>query len=177
MLSRTALLLAVLCPLAAPVRAADVRVTLRDGSVVVGEIDSLRDGVYTLRSATLGPVQLKQSDIRHIDMTAGAAAPPARAAAAPKGTSPESGSPQGASAPAARTQVEALQQRILGNDAVLSSVIALQDDPQFQAVLNDPAIADAIRAGNLDALVGNPTFRSLLDNPKVREINRQLSNH
>jgi hypothetical protein len=57
----------------------------------------------------------------------------------------------------------------------MSLVSALENDPQRQDVLQDPAIMDAIRAGNLDALEQNAKVQRLMDNPKIQEINKKLA--
>jgi hypothetical protein len=82
-----------------------------------------------------------------------------------------------ANAPSAASnpQVDAAQRRILGDDALMSLVSALENDPQRQDVLQDPAIMDAIRAGNLDALEQNAKVQRLMDNPKIQEINKKLA--
>ena len=57
----------------------------------------------------------------------------------------------------------------------MSVLTALENDPQLQDVLQDPAVMDAIRAGNLDALQQNAKVRRLMDNPKIQEINKKLA--
>ena len=49
------------------VNAAEVReIELTDGSVITGEIVSLSGGVYTIRSAAIGTVQVEESKVRTI---------------------------------------------------------------------------------------------------------------
>jgi len=129
--------------------------------VITGEIESVQNGIYTFRSPSLGTLSLKESDIRRIEMPAGS---PSRADG-------ETSKPSAASDP----QVEALQRRILADDALMNSVTALLDDPQLQAVLKDPEVLDAFRAGDIDALKGNPKFQNLIDDPKVKEITKRLA--
>ena len=158
---RTGPLLLLVGALCTPAWATELRLTLTDGSVITGEIESVQNGIYTFRSPSLGTLSLKESDIRRIEMPAGS---PSRADG-------ETSKPSAASDP----QVEALQRRILADDALMNSVTALLDDPQLQAVLKDPEVLDAFRAGDIDALKGNPKFRSLIDDPKVKEITKRLA--
>lgn len=150
---------------AAPLWATEVQVTLTDGSIVRAEIESVHAGVYTLRSAALGTMTVKQADIRRIEMS------PVAAAQRQVERAAETLAP---AEPSAGTQVEALQREILESDAARSSLGALQNDPEVQALLADPDITAALRAGDFAALARNPKFRSLLDNPAVQDISRQL---
>ena len=152
-------LVALLGCLAASASAADPRqITLTDGSVVSGEIESVHDGIYTVRSALLGTLTLKDSDIRSIETPAAASA-----------------GENAASAPSvAENQLDAVQHRILDDDGLMNSVTALKADPQFQDVLNDPDIMDALRAGNVDVLENNPKVRRLVDDPRLQDIVKKL---
>jgi hypothetical protein len=161
MIRQTGLLLLLIGVLAAPAPASELRLMLKDGSVITGEIESVQNGIYTFRSPSLGTLSLKESEIRRIEMPA----------ASPASADGKTSKPSAASNP----QVEALQRRILADDALMSSVTALLDDPQFQAVLKDPKILDAVRGGDIDALEGNPKFQSLIDDPKVKEVTRRLA--
>jgi len=148
--------------LSAPVLAAQLRqLRLADGSVISGEIESIHDGIYTVTSPSLGTITVKDSEIRSIETPSGS----------PDQTDAMANAPSAASNP----QVDAAQRRILGDDALMSLVSALENDPQLQDVLQDPAIMDAIRAGNLDALEQNAKVQRLMDNPKIQEINKKLA--
>jgi hypothetical protein len=154
----------------AAARAGDVRVTLRDGSVLVAEIEQVRGDVYTLQSPALGTVQIRSSDIQRIEMSAESA--PRRAAAAPA-QAPRDAIPSAAAPPTAE-QLGAMQRRIVSDEAMMATVMRLQDDPQVQAILADPQIMEAVRAGDLGALSANPKLRALLDNPAVQDLNQRL---
>jgi len=155
------LLLLLVSALCAPVQATELRLTLKDGSMITGEIESVQNGIYTFRSPSLGTLSLKESEIRGIEM------PAASAAQADDKASKRSA--------ASNAQVDALQHRIVSDDALMNSVTALLDDPQFQAVLKDPEILDAVRGGDIGALEGNPKFQSLIDDSKVKEITKRLA--
>jgi len=67
-------------------------------------------------------------------------------------------------------QLPRIQERLISDEAVFKKIQALQDDPDIQAVLSDPALMDALRAGDLNAVTSNPKFMRLLENPAVQEI-------
>jgi hypothetical protein len=128
--------------------AAPSTITLRDGSTITGEVVSLSDGVYTIKSATLGMITVKESDVRSMTKTAAAAPDPG--------------------------QMGALQERMTSDPDTMSTLTALQDDPELKAVLNDPEVLNALQSGNVDALLANPKVAHLADDPKVQEITKKL---
>jgi hypothetical protein len=130
-------------------------IELIDGSVVFGEIVSFSNGVYTLKSGSLGTVQINESKIRVIRLKSHGT--PAGKLAAPSDT------PAG-------TQVQALQKLMMNDKDIMSVIHSLLNDPEFQEILEDPAIMNAVNSGNIDALISNPKFMKLLSNPKIQEI-------
>ena len=71
----TRLLLIVLSAVSLPARAAELRqFTLADGGVISGEIESVQNGIYTIKSPSLGTITVKDSEIRSIGMASGSSA-------------------------------------------------------------------------------------------------------
>ena len=130
-------------------------IELLDGSVILGEIVSFSDGVYTLKSGSLGTVQINESKIRVIRLKSHGA--PTRELATPSDT------PAG-------TEVQALQKLMMNDKEIMNIIISLLNDPEFQEILEDPAIINAVNSGNIDALMSNPKFMKLLNNPRIQEI-------
>jgi hypothetical protein len=123
--------------------------TLRDGSTISGEVLSLRDGVYTVRSATLGTVTVKQADVRTLSEESVVAPAPG--------------------------QVDALQARLAADPGTVQAITALSEDPDVQAILNDPDLLAALQKGNLDALLSSPKIARLAADPRVQDITRKFS--
>jgi hypothetical protein len=74
----------------------------------------------------------------------------------------------------AAPQVQELQQKMLADDQTMALILSLQNDPEMQALLNDPVLLEAVAAGDLTALTANPKFMKLLDNAKVKEIQKRV---
>lgn len=121
------------------------RIELVDGSVITGEVLSLSGGIYTVRSASLGTLRIKASDIRVI-----------RA----EGFSPR------------REQVNVPQNRMPGDAEIMALLRAMQNDPDLQKMLNDPEIIRAVQSGDIAAIMRNPEFRKLLDKYLPQDINK-----
>ena len=66
-----------------------------------------------------------------------------------------------------------MQNSLLADPASRDQVLSLQDDPQVQAILNDPATMRAVQAGDLGALMADPKMQALLQNPTVRGLVEQ----
>lgn len=125
--------------------------TLRDGSTITGEVVSLSDGVYTVRSATLGTIAVKAADV--VTLTNAAAAAPAPAPA----------------------PLDGLQERIASDPDTMNAISALRDDPELKAMLDDPELQSALQSGNLDALLANPKLARFAADPRVQEITKKVS--
>jgi hypothetical protein len=121
---------------------------LNDGSVITGELISLNNGTYTLKTESLGTIRIEASKIRAIR---------------PTETSGIS-----------ENTVQALQEKMMGNEEVFAMILSLQNDPDFQAVFQDPDIMRAVGDGDIDALLSNPKFLKLLENPAIQNIEERI---
>ncbi len=135
------------------VNAAKIReIELIDGSVITGEVVSLSGGVYTIRSAALGTIRVEESKVRTIRT---------------KGSSGTTGETGG--------QLKSLQEKMMSDGQVMNTIQSLQNDPDFQRILEDPEIMKAVQAGDINALMANPHFMELLNKPAVQEIGKRVS--
>ena len=75
----------------------------------------------------------------------------------------------------ARSQVRELQEKILSDGEIINLVIALQSDPEIQAILNDPSALQAVLSMDINSLNNDPRFRKLIDNPRMKEIMQRLN--
>ncbi len=139
--------------------AGEVRlIELNDGSVISGEIVSFSDGVYTISSSSLGTLQIEDTNIRAIRSES---SPTKDAAVNPLLT-------------LAGTDLQGLLGLMMGDPEVMNKILLLQNDPDFQAVLQDPEVMSAVMSGDINALLTNPTFMKLLEHQQVQEITKEL---
>jgi hypothetical protein len=124
------------------------RIELRDGSVIHADVLSFNGSVYTVRSGTLGTLSIEASKVRSVHM--------------------------GSSSLAGRPEFRDLQNSMQASPETLNMILGLQNDPDVQAVLQDPELMKAVNAGDVDRLISNPKFMRLLENPKVQEIGRRV---
>ena len=141
-------------PLSSSLLAGETReIELNDGSVLTGEVLSLNNGVYTVRTNALGILRLEEAKIRSIRQRGTVSSRP--------------------SEPSSDTR--SLQDKMMGDKDVMAMIQSLKDDPQFAKILEDPEIMNAVSSGDTAALMTNPKFLQLLHNPAVRDIQQKVA--
>jgi len=131
-------------------------IELTDGSMIRGEIISFSNGVYTVKSGSVGTVRIDESNVQLIRVKSDRS--PTREL----------------SDSSLSSEAQALQQLMMSDEQLLNNILSLQNDPDVQEILNDPAIVRAVNSGNIDALISNPKFMQLLVNPKIQSITREV---
>jgi hypothetical protein len=133
---------------------------LHDGTILTGELLSLRDGVYTLKSPSLGTITLEASKVRAMRLHAPTDIAPA---------------PQSPPQPAIEAQIQRLQQTMLGDAAIMQLLTSLLGDPEIQTLLADPTILQAVQSHDFHTLLTHPKVQQLLLHPTVRDISKRLT--
>ena len=138
------------------------RIELTDGSAVEGEIVSVSEGQYTVKSPSLGILKIEESKIRSMHSVDQAAAPSKKDIA---------------SLDAATIQSEAqkLQPAITGNPEIMKIIPGLIADPDFQTLFKDPEIVNAAKSLDVKTLLANEKFVKAMNNPTVREITAKVN--
>lgn len=137
-------------------------IVLHDGSQLRGEVVSLKQGAYTIKTASAGVLSIPQEQIKVVQY--GASAPLANSV---EQTPAET-------VGITQNMVSDMQRRLMQNPNIMATIESLKDDPQIQALVQDPAVQAAIAAGDYISLMNNPKFLALLNNPKVKGITQQV---
>ncbi|WP_295577944.1 hypothetical protein [uncultured Lamprocystis sp.] len=151
-------LLGGLCICLSPLSAGESRIELRDGSVIGGEIIAVGDGVYRVRSASLGEIQVREADV--LAIRPGGSGTTATTAA-------ETGN-------LGSSGLAAIQQQLLGNPQTMDAISRLQGDADVTAALTDPEFMRLITAGDAEKLRTDPRFQRLMENPAIQAIVEQV---
>ncbi|HYN76407.1 MAG TPA: hypothetical protein VES73_01275 [Lamprocystis sp. (in: g-proteobacteria)] len=147
---------------ASAVFAGDSRIELRDGSVVSGELVSVTNGMYRIRSRNLGEIQVREADVMAVRPGSTAAEP----VAAPTSPRTEIAGPG--------ANLAGIQQQLLGNPQTMAAITQLQNDPAITSALSDPEFARLILSGDVEKLRSDPRFQRLLENPAIQAIVGQV---
>jgi len=155
-------------------------IELEDGSVVSGEITSLRDGIYTIRTESLGTFMVDESQVRTIRVRTDRKVPENTLPPVPAGNSvsvlPDKGTPAPAgNSVSALPDMGAMQTRIMNNEQMMQSIMALKNDPEIMKVLQDPAITQALVSGDVNTLLADPRFMKLMNHPGLKKIQKDLA--
>jgi len=129
-------------------------IVLTDGSIIVGELMSLTNGIYTIKTETLGELKIEDARVKIIRNN--------------------SVRMEGSENTSAHKEILAAQQKMIMDESIIQLILALQNDPDFQDVLQDESIMMAIRSGDFNALMTNPKIMKLMNNSSVQEIQRKL---
>ena len=143
-----------------------VQVELIDGSAISGEIVSFRDGGYTLKSDVLGTIEIKESKIQLIRVKSFGKTTGGTTAREPIS---QSNTP-------INEEVQNLKNSMMSNDKIMEQIISLKNDPDFQELLQDPNIMNAINSGDIGTLMSSPEFIKILGKPAIQRIQREINN-
>lgn len=150
------------------VAAGQSRIELRDGSVLTGELIAIEPGGYRIRTPVLGELVLNESQVLAIRPAGGGGV------GTPVPTSGGAGGTDSDEVPkvdeVSPDVLANLQRRMIGDAEILSSIQSLQEDPELQAALADPAFTQAVLSGDLATLQQDPRFMNLVEHPVVQAI-------
>ncbi|MCP4649982.1 MAG: hypothetical protein GY853_07895 [PVC group bacterium] len=151
------------------VNAGEVKeISLTDGSVIVGEVISVNNGVYTIRSGSVGDFEINESRIKSVRQ-------PSRGAKKNVSYSNDSSTNASVNASMMKAGANTLKQSMMSNAKVMELIVSLQNDQQFQEIMKDPEIMNAVNALDMKTLMANPKFMGLLDNSVVDQIGDELN--
>ena len=135
------------------------RIELDDGTVIVGTIISFADGVYRIKTESLGTISLSENAVLSIH----------RGGSSGSGASSQART-SGSGAYDLRAEQQQIQNRLMGSPDTVEIIEGLQNNPAMQNILNNPDLMKAISQGDLETLGRSPDIQALMNNPKVRDI-------
>lgn len=165
-------------------------ITLRDQSTIRGEILGMKDGVYTVKSPTLGMLQIPAGQVASIvadeTVTPIATAPrireggpkkisvsvkkpnrPTPQAARPAPEEPEANSPDYAKAQEeSNTKVKSMMM----NPNFADKVQGMSESKEMEDVLSDPETMTAIQNFDYETLMNNEKMKRLMESPDIKGI-------
>ncbi|MBT3380063.1 MAG: hypothetical protein HN742_22570 [Lentisphaerae bacterium] len=136
-------------------------IVLQDNTQIVGTVVELKNGIYRVKSKTLGDLRIPAERVARI--TFGSESKPADPLAglhrAPTGE---------------QDLLDGMLRSLMSNKAVMGKVEKLQQDKDMQAILDDPEIMKAIENRDFMKLLNNPKLRALMEKPEVQDITKDV---
>ena len=132
------------------------QIKLVDGSVIQAEIISFSNGVYKLRSESLGTISVAEDRVQSIRPN----------------KSQISGTPAQLETadPLVGQKVQGLQQKLTSDPKTMEMLLDLRKDPSMIGVLNDKDLMRAIQQGNLSTVIKNPKIQKLMKSKAVGDV-------
>ena len=132
------------------------QIKLLDGSVIQAEIISFSNGVYKLRSKSLGTISVAEDRVQSIRPN----------------KSQISGTPAQLETadPLVGQKVQGLQQKLTSDPKTMEMLLDLRKDPSMIGVLNDKDLMRAIQQGNLSTVIKNPKIQKLMKSKAVGDV-------
>lgn len=150
-------------------------VKLKDGSVIKGEILSLNDGVYAIKTMAMGTIRVPSSNIISITDESASTSNISTNTSLPTNNLPNLGlSVPGASSPAIQSQIQQVQGTIMSNPQIMMDIQDLLNDPQLMNLVSDPAFINAIQGANPNDLGSNPELQKFMENPQVKALIQKI---
>ena len=132
------------------------QIKLVDGSVIQAEIISFANGVYKLRSESLGTLSIAEDRVQSIRPN--------------KSQTPEMLEKLESSDPSVGKKVQGLQQKLTSDPKTMEMLLDLGNDPSMIGVLNDKDLMRAIQQGNLSTVIKNPKIQKLMKSKAVGDV-------
>ena len=132
------------------------QIKLLDGSVIQAEIISFSNGVYKLRSESLGTISVAEDRVQSIRPN--------------KSQTPEMLEKLESSDPSVGKKVQGLQQKLASDPKTMEMLLDLGNDPSMIGVLNDKDLMRAIQQGNLSTVIKNPKIQKLMKSKAVGDV-------
>ncbi|MCG2713205.1 MAG: hypothetical protein L6416_12915 [Candidatus Omnitrophica bacterium] len=140
-------------------------IILTDESVIYGDISSLANGKYSIKTDNFGVIEIEEDKVISIKNKSEGRDISKTDVSNLKFSGSEPTEPS-----AVKAGINALKRSMDNDTGTMESISNLQNDPDFMAILNDPVIMSAVEAGDINTLSSNPKFLKLLNHPIVRGV-------
>lgn len=136
-------------------------IILADGTTIYGEIVSMSNGIYKVKTRSLGSIEIRESEVRLVQK---------------RGTSVKAPAPvqKEIDKASAASQIQELQKTMMGSEDIMKLIFSLQSDPKVQKLLADPAFMNAVTSGDISTIMSDPRLQDILNNPTVQEIRKKV---
>ncbi len=149
-------------------------IVMTDGSIITGEIISLKDGKCIVKSASLGKLTLDSDKIETIRKKGSKSKNAADSLTDYSKTYNTTVTSPGNKMKTS-SGIKSITNSLMSDPDSLGAIMSLQNDPDMQAILSDPKVMSLIKSGNFDSLMTNPKIMKLMNSPALKNITNKIS--
>jgi len=141
-------------------------ITLKDGSILKGNLIDLKDHVYTIKTTNLGTININEDDILSITAGEPLTAPYSH------NLSPSSTLLQGdgSGSPQLKDHVLQIQNQIMTDPQLINAIMKLTEDKEIQSILMNPQFINDVMSMDPNRIQGSDNAQTLMNNPKMKEL-------
>jgi gamma-glutamyl phosphate reductase len=149
-------LVLMLC-VAGPALAAPKVITLKDGSTIKGEVVSLIDGRYTIKTDSLGEMTIAEDAI--LEITAFNAAPLSSSSATTNSL---------------KKSVQAVQSQVMQDENIMRSINALAQNEEIMKLMQDQNFVNMIMSFDEEKIRNSPAVQELMQREDIKRIMNEI---
>jgi len=135
-------------------------IILKDGSVIQGEVIGFSSGIYTVKTANLGEIQIQDKNIQAI--------------AAKGAANPQKAQNNSSSNAEIQRKVQAMQGSILSDPQMMNEIQSLMNNPEIMRLMADENFIQEVMSMDPEKLEKNPKMKELMNNPEMLRVIRRL---
>ena len=165
-----------------PLGAADVppankplqTITLKDGTVLKGHLLKIENDSYAIQTEHMGQVQVNVANIANITNGSGTSPVTSQTPSLP---TTMTGNPTGnaMNAPAGQGNIGAIQQQLMADPDIQTSVQDLVKDPEIQKLLTSGNLLQDAMSMDPAKIQNNPNIKDLMQSPKMQQLMQKIN--
>lgn len=144
------------------------RIVLNDNSVIVGEVMEMRDGMYRIKTAAMGEVQVKAAQIS--SMTANNSGSQVKILDQDPIGRQNLRQPDSGNYSHQQEHINSTVRSMTMNEDYLDNLMDLSGSNEMLSVMSDPAIMDAINRNDYEFLMNNDKIKNLMGSQGIKNL-------
>lgn len=149
------------------------RITLSDGTTIYGKVVGMNDGVYTIRTETMGDLNIDSEKVVEISSNAAKASSRNNSINILDGSANRknnSYSGNNNSYTQQQQNVNTRVQSMMMDENFLQNLSTLGSSPEMQSVMNDEEIMNAIQNGDYEFLMNSSKISDLMNSSEIQDL-------
>ncbi|MBQ3644045.1 MAG: hypothetical protein II961_05565 [Candidatus Riflebacteria bacterium] len=155
------------------------KITLNDGTTIYGKVVGMSDGVYTIKTDTMGDIKVNSDNV--VEISSGSKASNSNQSSigiidgsnrrSSNYSSDRAQSNNSSNSYSSKQQdVNAMVQSRMMDENFMENLMQLGSSPEMQSVLDDPEVMEAIQNGDYDFLMNNSKMNDLMNSSEIQGI-------